>query len=174
MPILIAVAVVAALAAVWLVRAFGARGRSRRARRVGRVAADGEVAGAGLLAAAGFAVLDRQVRHALVVEVDALRYDAGLRCDYLVERDGQRWVGEVKTGAEAPSLANPATRRQLLEYQVAYGAVGVVLVDATSGAVHEVRFALPSAAPAAARWPLFVLGALVGVAATLAAAIALR
>ncbi|MBK9030783.1 MAG: hypothetical protein IPL61_05490 [Myxococcales bacterium] len=160
-------AVVLALALTVGARRLAARGRSRRARRVGRAAADGELAGAALLEAAGFAVIDRQVRHALTVEVDAERYDAGLRCDYLVERAGQRWVGEIKTGAEAPSLANPATRRQLLEYQVAYGAVGVVLVDATTGAVHEVRFALPVAAVASARWPLFVLGVAVGVALTI-------
>ena len=141
------------------------------------MAADGELAGAVLLERAGFAVIDRQVRHALTVTVDDDAYDAGLRCDYLVERDRERWVAEIKTGTDAPSLANPATRRQLLEYQVAYGAVGVALVDATAGTVHEVRFDLTAAAPsgaalaAAPRWPLFALGVAVGLGA--AAAVAL-
>lgn len=158
------VAAVAAVVAIVALRALAARGRSRRARRVGRAAADGELAGAALLTAAGFAIVDRQARHALPVDVDGERYDAGLRCDYLVERDGERWVAEVKTGQDAPSLANPATRRQLLEYQVAYGAVGVALVDATAGVVHEVRFDLASPAGVAPppRWPLFALGVAVG------------
>ena len=168
MPRQLLIAALAAVLAIVALRALAARGRSRRARRVGRIAADGELAGADLLAAAGFAIVDRQARHVLPVDVDGERYDAGLRCDYLAERDGERWVAEVKTGRDAPSLANPATRRQLLEYQVAYGAVGVALVDATAGVVHEVRFAL--AAPAAPhapatpppRWPLFALGVAVG------------
>ncbi len=177
MPRQLLIAALAAVVAIVAVRALAARGRSRRARRVGRVAADGELAGAALLAAAGFTIVDRQARHVLPVEVDGERYDAGLRCDYLAERAGERWVAEVKTGRDAPSLANPATRRQLLEYQVAYGAVGVALVDATAGTVHEVRFDLTAAAPsgaalaAAPRWPLFALGVAVGLGA--AAAVAL-
>ena len=175
MPRQLLIAALAALLALVAVRALAARGRSRRARRVGRIAADGELAGAALLAAAGFAIVDRQARHMLPVDVDGERYDAGLRCDYLAERAGERWVAEVKTGKDAPSLANPATRRQLLEYQVAYGAVGVALVDATAGVVHEVRFDLaPSpaaAAPPLPRWPLFALGVAVGLGA--AAALAL-
>lgn len=166
MPRQLLIAALAAVLAIVAVRALAARGRSRRARRVGRIAAAGELAGADLLAAAGFAIVDRQARHVLPVDVDGERYAAGLRCDYLAERDGERWVAEVKTGQDAPSLANPATRRQLLEYQVAYGAVGVALVDATAGVVHEVRFDL-AASPAAAappppRWPLFALGVAVG------------
>jgi len=163
--IVLAIAAAAALGAVTASRRLAARARSRRARRVGRVAADGELAGAVLLERAGFAVIDRQVRHALTVTVDDDAYDAGLRCDYLVERDHERWVAEIKTGTDAPSLANPATRRQLLEYQVAYAAVGVVLVDATAGTLHRVRFALDVAA-APPRWPLFALGLALGAAAT--------
>ena len=138
--------------------------RSRRARAVGRAAVDGERAAAGLLADAGYHVVAAQVRHVLEVTVDDQAYDAGLRCDYLVERAGQRWVAEVKTGAHAPSLANPATRRQLLEYQLAFAAVGVVLVDVDANALHEVRFAVPAATPQRLGLAVgagFVLGAIV-------------
>lgn len=131
-----------AIAVVVVARWIAARGRSRSARRVGRIAVEGERAGAALLRRAGYQVVGHQVAHELEVEVDGERYAARLRCDYLVERDGQSWVAEIKTGDAAPSLTNPATRRQLLEYQVAYGVTGVVLVDATAGTVHEVRFDL--------------------------------
>ena len=142
---------------------LAAAARSRRARAVGRAAVDGERAAAGLLADAGYQLVAAQVRHVLEVTVDDETYDAGLRCDYLVERAGQRWVAEVKTGAQAPSLANPATRRQLLEYQLAFAAVGVVLVDVDAGALHEVRFAVPAATPRRLGWAVgagFVLGAI--------------
>jgi hypothetical protein len=63
-----------------------------------------------------------------------------LRADLLVSRAGRRFVAEVKTGASAPRLQTPATRRQLLEYSVAYDADGVLLVDIDAQRIHEVRF----------------------------------
>jgi len=131
-----------ALAARALGRRRAARGRSQQARQQGRIAVEGERVGATLLRAAGYQVLAQQVSHQVTVLVDDEAYAARLRCDYLVERAGVRWVAEIKTGVTAPSLTHPATRRQLLEYQVAYGVTGVVLVDATVGTVHEVRFEL--------------------------------
>jgi hypothetical protein len=139
--------VIAATAAIFLLvvlalRALAARGRSITARRRARVSLAGESAAEQLLADAGFTVVDRQVAHVWHVAIDDDLHETALRCDYLVARDGERWVAEVKTGDLAPSLATAATRRQLLEYQVAYAAAGVALVDATAGVVHEVRFAL--------------------------------
>jgi hypothetical protein len=51
-----------------------------------------------------------------------------------------RLVAEVKSGKIAASLACAATRRQLLEYRLAYDVDGVMLVDMAAGRVHEVRF----------------------------------
>ena len=53
-----------------------------------------------------------------------------MRADYLVERRGRRYLAEVKTGAHAPRLDLPATRRQILEYGLAFQTSGVLLVDA--------------------------------------------
>lgn len=162
-------AVACALVVRWRA-ARAAAARSRRARSVGRAAVDGERAAVPLLRAAGYRVVGEQVRHAMTVTVDGTDYDAGLRCDYLVERDGTRWVAEVKTGDAAPSLANPATRRQLLEYQVAYGVDGVVLVDADAGEIHAVRFALAPPAAPGSTWRSFTLGAVTGAVALAAGA----
>lgn len=153
-----------------LARWLAAYRRRRRTHRRARAARAGELAAVELLAGAGFAVEDVQVARAWSMTVDGVTHDAKLRCDYLATRDGERWVAEVKTGREAPRLANIATRRQLLEYQVAYDAAGVALVDATQGLVHEVRFALDDrpASSAAPAWPAFVAGALVGLLAGLA------
>lgn len=65
-----------------------------------------------------------------------------LQCDYVVERDGELLVAEVKTGAIATQLSTAATRRQMLEYQVAFGVPGIVLVDMERGTCAEVRFTL--------------------------------
>jgi hypothetical protein len=58
-----------------------------------------------------------------------------------VTRGGRRFVAEVKTGAQAPSLATAATRRQLLEYRQVFAVDGVLLVDVEAGRVAEVLFA---------------------------------
>ena len=141
-------------------------GRSRRARRRARWAVAGERAAERLLTAAGFEIADRQVGHRWLIAVDDQPVTAGIRCDYLAMRGSERWVAEVKTGSDAPRLDNPATRRQLLEYQLAYDAAGVVLVDADAGTLREVRFDLgavrtPLPAPSRLRWLLagIVLGA---------------
>jgi hypothetical protein len=68
-----------------------------------------------------------------------------LRADYLVEGRGERLVAEVKTGELAPQLATAATRRQLLEYHVAFAVDGVLLVCPEEGAIHRVEFSLPGA-----------------------------
>lgn len=60
--------------------------------------------------------------------------------DALLKRKGKRFVAEVKGGRQAAKLTNRATRRQLLEYAVAFDCAGVVLVDAFNGAVHIVEF----------------------------------
>ncbi len=141
--LLVVATAVAVLLVVALLRALAARGRSQVAKQRARVALAGEARAEHLLARAGFTVVDRQVAHVWQVDIDDDLHEAALRCDFVVARDGERWVAEVKTGALAPSLATAATRRQLLEYQVAYAAAGVALVDATAGTVHEVRFRLP-------------------------------
>lgn len=145
--------------------------RSRRARRRARWAVSGERTAERLLTRAGFQIADRQVGHRWSIAVDDATVTAGVRCDYLVTRGHERWVGEVKTGHDAPRFDNPATRRQLLEYQVAYDATGVILVDADAGTVREIRFDLGAVAarpPARSRWRWLVAGAAIGAAITAA------
>jgi hypothetical protein len=152
--------------------------RSLRARRRARHAVSGERTAERLLTRAGFTILDRQVGHRWLIAVDDATVTAGVRCDYLVERDRARWVAEVKTGQGAPRLDNPATRRQLLEYQVAYDAAGVVLVDADTGSVRAIRFDLGAQLGAGgpgdgrfaprAPWRWLVIGAALGAAITAA------
>ena len=120
------------------------RAASRRARARAQHALAGETAAEALLEGAGYVIVDRQARLTWRFFCDDDAVDAELRCDLLVERDGRRLVAEVKTGQAAPRLDTAATRRQLLEYQVAYGVDGVVLVDAETGALRRVDFPMPA------------------------------
>jgi len=133
------------LAAVQTVRLWWrSAGLRWRLRAQAATAAAGEVRAEKLLARAGFAIEGRQVVATWTVRVDGEEQAVGLRADFVVARGGRRYVAEVKTGAVAPELAAPATRRQLLEYRCAFAVDGVLLVDAEAGRVRAVEFALPA------------------------------
>ena len=93
-----------------------------------------------MLEAAGFRILARQARVAWAPLVDGEPCELELRADYLVECDGERLIAEVKTGDEAPSLETAATRRQLLEYSIAFDVDGILLVCPERDAIHRVEF----------------------------------
>ncbi len=148
LPILGIVAfVVAACLALeaWLalrVRATLARGQARaQAVRAQR----GEREAEKLLRDAGYRVIERQRRASYVIEVDARPNEVELIFDLVVERDGERYVAEVKTGEQAPRLSRAETRRQLLEYQLATDTRAVLLVDPEARTLTKVRFPLPRA-----------------------------
>lgn len=137
--------VVAALCALALTLLMVGRALSRlrsraAARRRWQRAAAGEVEAEDLLAERGFAILDRQAGLVWSIECDGEPHPVELRADLLVERGGRRYVAEVKTGLSAPLLTNAATRRQLLEYCVAYQVDSVLLVDVEAQAVREITF----------------------------------
>jgi hypothetical protein len=93
-----------------------------------------------LLESLGYAVLGMQVETAYSLLVDQHPKIISLRADYVVSRGGLSYVAEVKSGKLAPSLDTSTTRRQLLEYLVAFRVHGVLLVDGETRRVHEVVF----------------------------------
>ncbi len=132
--ILVALALV--MLGVWLARRMaGTRSRDRN-----DVAQRGEVEAERLLERAGYTIVARQVSARWCLSIDGRNVDVGVRADLVVERHGQRFVAEVKTGEHAPDPRLPATRRQLLEYCLAFGAPQVLLVDVPSRRVHVVSF----------------------------------
>ncbi len=137
---LVCVALAGALVALWLASALRRWRGSRRARRRAARAGAGEELAADLLVAAGFTIVERQARVAWAPLVDGEPCLTELRADYLVELAGELLVAEVKTGEEAPSIATAATRRQLLEYSIAFAADGVLLVCPERGEILRIEF----------------------------------
>ena len=113
---------------------------SRRSKARLRVAAKGESDAEALLADAGYEILDRQVRRVWSLEIDGELIDVICRADLLVARAGREFIAEVKTGNFAPDPSRPATRRQLLEYQIVFPVDGVLLVDMVARRIHTVHF----------------------------------
>jgi hypothetical protein len=151
--VLAIVALAGALLALVLARwARSWRGSWRARRRAARAIA-GEDDAIALLHRAGFRIIASQARITWAPLVDGEPHETELRADYLVEARGERLVAEVKTGAEAPRLTTAATRRQLLEYHVAFAADGVLLVCPERGTIHRIDFPIDAIpATSARRW----------------------
>jgi Holliday junction resolvase-like predicted endonuclease len=129
------------LAVVAWLRAAGRVRRGNLARQ--RVASAGEVEAEQVLARAGFTIVDRQVTGRWCLWIDGEPHEVSSRADLLVHRHGRRFVAEVKTGEHAPDPRHPATRRQLLEYHLAFPVHGVLLVDMEARRIHRVDFPGP-------------------------------
>ncbi len=109
-------------------------------RRRNQVAIAGESAAGKLLEKHGYTLLGAQVRHVYTLVIDGAPREIELRADYLVEKGGRSYVAEVKTGAVATKIETAATRRQVLEYAVAFGTDGVLLVDMQEREIRDVVF----------------------------------
>ena len=113
--------------------------RAYRSRRLGK---RGEREARSLLAAAGFSILDAQTTRRYRVRVDGKELQVDLRADFVVERRGATFVAEVKGGPVVNDPLHTPTRRQLLEYEVAFDVDGVLLVDTPRRKIWRVAFPL--------------------------------
>ncbi len=136
----VAVVVVLVVLVVICGRAWRRASRSRLARRRMARATAGEQRAIALLETHGFELLGAQVATTYELLVDGAAHEVKVRADYVVTRDGLAYVAEVKTGELAPRIDTIATRRQLLEYRMAFDVAGVLLVDVESALVREVIF----------------------------------
>ncbi len=118
---------------------FQMRQKGRRANARGE---RGERDAEKLLRSLGYRVRARHVPATYTLEVDDAPREVQVVADLIVERAGVRTVAEVKTGRQAPNIGYAETRRQLLEYQLAFAVSGVLLVDVEAGRVREIRFPL--------------------------------
>lgn len=112
--------------------------RQRRGRALRALSAERRAAR--LLHRAGYSVQATQVARRWPVVVGHRCIDILLRADYLVARGAEVFVAEVKSGAYVARVRHGPTRRQLLEYQLAYDVDGVLLVDVERQRVQVVRF----------------------------------
>jgi len=111
----------------------------QRRRRFSR-ARDVEAAAPRVLAASGYEVVGAQVPGSYSIRVDGQPFEVALRADYIVMRQGRRFVAEVKSGKLAPRLGTAATRRQLLEYSLAFPVDGALLVDGENERIYAIEF----------------------------------
>lgn len=131
-----ALSVVLGAALTYCLRWLRQRRRSKRA----KAAIGAEVRALELLRARGYTVLDTQVRQVWPVCHGVRQLEFTLRADAVVRRANATYVAEVKSSSFVADLKHGPTRRQLLEYALAYGADGVLLVDMHAQRIEEVTF----------------------------------
>ncbi len=129
-------------------------------------AATGELRAESLLVERGYRVIARQAARQWHIAINGTSARVDLRVDYLVEKRGRRFVVEVKTGRFAPRLDNAITRRQLLEYHIAYGSDGALLVNPEQRRIHEIEFNVnrSAASPRVRAIVLIAIGVAIGLA----------
>ncbi|MBK8173331.1 MAG: hypothetical protein IPK60_23765 [Sandaracinaceae bacterium] len=129
-------------AVITLMLAYALRSsyRSIKAKRRSSRAMRGELNAESLLERSGFTITRRQVPQVFNVFVGETEHEIDLRADLLVTRGDRTFIAEVKTGEHAPSVQTTSTRRQLLEYCVAFDVDGVLLVNMEEETIAEVRF----------------------------------
>ncbi|MBO6939347.1 MAG: hypothetical protein JJ863_30535 [Deltaproteobacteria bacterium] len=153
------------------------RGRveARRAKRARTLGKRGERDAKRLLKKGKYRIEREQPTGRLDYEVDGQPREAVLRPDFLVRRGRHRYVADAKAGVDATDLGKRGTRRQLLEYALAFPEVaGVLLVDTERGEIHAVGFPGVHGRKPARRDPLpFVLGLVCGAGAAAAVVVLL-
>lgn len=114
-----------------------------------KLAIAGETKAIKLLNRHGYQIESHQQRMSCSLSVDGEPVAFELIADFIVSKDGYRYVAEAKTGQGA-SPTHRGTRRQLLEYALAFDVDGVLLVDMTEQCIHDIDFFLANASSHAA------------------------
>jgi len=95
-----------------------------------------------LLEQKGFRIVRRQPTAPSSVYINGKAHTTTIRADFLARKGWHTYVVEVKSGRTASRLS-ARTRRQLLEYQLAFQPDGILLVDMSNKNYKEVSFRPP-------------------------------
>ena len=139
-PTMVTVGLVAVALGVCLglmVARWRVRWRMARSRRLG---VKGEALAWKMLKRAGYHVTQTQVSGEIDIEVDGVLEAHTVRADALAQKDEQLFLVEVKGGQASADPRNRQTRRQLLEYALAFDTDGLLLVDAANRRIRTIRF----------------------------------
>ena len=92
----------------------------------------------------GYAIIDAQKSKPLLITIGDKIHRYLVRIDYLVRKRGKVYVVEVKSGEKIPYITNRETRRQMLEYYLAYQPSGIILLNMKNKSISEVKFQFES------------------------------
>ena len=116
---------------------YRVRSRIARHRLLGH---RGEEQARRLLRKAGYRIEAEQVSGCVRVRVDGRCQEFVVRADAMVRRRRRRYVVEIKAGQKNATVADRATRRQLLEYTRVFDVDGALLVDVPAKRISRIEF----------------------------------
>lgn len=88
----------------------------------------------------GYKIEAYQQEFEYLFKADGEEVKVKLRPDYIVKKNGKRYIAEVKCGETASSLCSRDTRRQLMEYYFNLDFDGLFLVDMLEKKIIEIEF----------------------------------
>ena len=92
----------------------------------------------------GYTIIDAQKSKPLLITIGDKIHRYLVRIDYLARKGGKVFVVEVKSGEKIPYITNRETRRQMLEYYLAYQPCGILLLNMKNKSISEVKFQFES------------------------------
>ncbi len=96
-----------------------------------------------LLRQRGYQILGINQRESIIVRIDGKDHLGELVADFTVSKNGKRYVVWGMGGDGISDPTDPRLRRQLIEYDRAFGLDGVLLVDPAEGTINQVNFKYP-------------------------------
>jgi len=93
----------------------------------------------------GYTIIDIQKSKPLLITIGGKIHRYLVRIDYLARKKGKVYVVEVKSGEKIPYITNRETRRQMLEYYLAFQPSGILLLNMKNKSISEVRFQFEAA-----------------------------
>ncbi|TAJ08211.1 hypothetical protein DMA11_21350 [Marinilabiliaceae bacterium JC017] len=88
----------------------------------------------------GYSIIDYQSTYQHKYMEDGKVQFADIQPDYIVKKNGKKYIVEVKSGTQAISARNQSTRRQLLEYDYAVENDGIFLLDMENRQLKLIQF----------------------------------
>lgn len=93
----------------------------------------------------GYTIIDIQKSKPLLITIGDKIHRYLVRIDYLARKKGKVYVVEVKSGEKIPYITNRETRRQMLEYYLAFQPSGILLLNMKNKSISEVKFQFKTA-----------------------------
>ena len=88
----------------------------------------------------GYSIIDYQNTYEHQYKVNGEIQSADIQPDYIVKKNGKKYIVEVKSGSTAINASNRSTRRQLLEYDYVVENDGVFLLDMENQELKLIQF----------------------------------
>lgn len=99
-----------------------------------------EVQAKKFLKSKGYSIIDYQSTYEHLYKVNGELQCAEIQPDYIVKKNGKKYIVEVKSGSTAINASNRTTRRQLLEYDYVVENDGVFLLDMENRSLKLIEF----------------------------------